>query len=83
MSASLACLDGARLGVVGAPGFLARGLDLLDLLLDRELVGQAGGLAGVALQGLEGVVVLAQIGLEAGALVLGPAVELVHLLIEP
>lgn len=56
---------------------------MLDLLLDRELLREAGGLPRIALEGLERVVVLAKIGLESDALVLGPAIELVHPVVKP
>jgi hypothetical protein len=46
-------------------------------------VGQARCLPGIALERLECVVVLAEVSLQARSLVLGPAVELVHLLLEP
>ncbi len=54
-------LNLACLGVVASPRLLARGLDLLDLLLERELLWEAGGLPGVAFEGLQRVVMLAEI----------------------
>src|SRR5205085_871279 len=76
-------VDLAGLGVVRPPSLLAGPFNLADLPLKRELVRQRGRLTNLALQLLELIVVLSEVGLQTGPLVFRPPIELVHLLVEP
>src|SRR5665213_3305560 len=79
----LCAFNFASLGVVCSPRLVASTLHLAYLLLERQFVGKCRGLAHLALQVLQLVVVFLQISSQPRALVLCPAIQLVHLFVEP
>ena len=79
----LLAIDIAAGLVVGAPGLVALAFQRPRLALALELLRQSRAQACGLLGCLERLVQLVELGLERGAPVLGPAVELVHLDVEP
>jgi len=69
--------------VVGPPGFLALLFKLARRALAFELLGERRRETGLLLGLFERLIHIRELGLERIAAVLGPAVELVHLGVEP